>query len=397
MATQPEGEPTAAPRYVLTGGGSGGHIRPLLAVAAELKALQPQSQIISVGDRGSNFAHLAQTDANIDQVQSIFAGKFRRYHGESWLRQILDIPTVLLNIRDVLYLLIGFVQSILFLLRVRPAVVFLKGGFVGVPIGLAAGLLRIPIVTHDSDAIPGLANRIVARWASVHATGMPAEFYPYPAAKVQHVGVLVSRDYVPVTASLKQQYRSELGIDQAAKVLLVTGGSLGSRNLNTAVRAVADKLLAADSSLMIIHQVGRGNVAAYDGYGNERLRVLEFLEGMHRYSGAADLIVGRAGANTIAEFGVQGKACIVVPSPFLAGGHQLRNGDFLRAKQAAVVLEEVAVLQNPEILQQQITRLLADDQETLQLAERLAALAMPDAAQSLAKILIQLAHTRVAR
>lgn len=388
MAIQPDAKP-APVRYMLTGGGSGGHIRPLLAVAAELKSLQPDCQVICVGDRGGNFAHLTQQHASVDQIHSIFAGKFRRYHGESWLRQLIDIRTVLLNIRDILYLVVGLLQSVFLLLRVRPAVVFLKGGFVGVPVGLAAALLRIPVVTHDSDALPGLANRIVSRWANVHATGMPAEFYPYNAAKIRHVGVLVSRDYVPVSSGLKQQYRADLQLNDAAKVLLITGGSLGSRNLNSVVRAVADKLLTRDSSLIIIHQVGHGNTDVYDGYKHERLQVLEFLDGMHRYSGASDLIVGRAGANTIAEFGVQAKACIVVPSPFLAGGHQLKNGEFLRSKQAAIVLDESKLLQNPELLQQQITRLLADDYERQLLADRLAGLAMPDAARSLAQILIK--------
>src|SRR5690606_13564925 len=158
----------------------GGHISPLLAVAHELKKIEPDARLDYVGERGGKFKRLVLEDTSIDEARFILAGKFRRYHGESWLRRLLDVRTNLLNIRDALYTLIGFCQSVWLLLRRRPDVVFIKGGYVGVPIGLAAALLKVPFITHDSDAVPGLANRVVGRWARLHATGMPEKFYDYP-------------------------------------------------------------------------------------------------------------------------------------------------------------------------------------------------------------------------
>src|SRR3990167_4698141 len=230
-------------KIIVTGGGSGGHITPLLAVADEIKRIDSSINVISVGERGSKFAHLTQNHATIDATRTIFAGKFRRYNGESFVSQILDVKTLLLNIRDVFFVLIGLVQAVVLIGREKPDVVFLKGGFVGVPIGLAAALWRRPIVTHDSDALPGLANRIVARWAHVHATGMPAKYYRYDAKKIKHVGVLVGRAYQTVTPELKNMYRREVGIPEQGTVLFITGGSLGSQRINTACASFVADLL----------------------------------------------------------------------------------------------------------------------------------------------------------
>lgn len=381
-------------RYLLTGGGSGGHITPLLAVADELHVRNPSAEIVTVGERGSKFAHLTENRTSITRSHSIFAGKFRRYHDDSLWQKLIDFRTNLLNVRDVLYFAVGFMQSLILIRKVRPDVVFLKGGFVGVPIGLAAAFWRVPIVTHDSDALPGLANRLVSRWVSIHATGMPPEYYRYSKQKMRHVGVLVGKDYKPVTDALKAEYRDDLALPRGAHVLFVTGGSLGSQRINRAVRERVDALLTDDKDLHIIHQVGRGNTADYSGFTHPRLRVLEFLDGMHRYSGAADVIVTRAGANTIAEFGVQKKACIVVPSPFLSGGHQLKNGKILEDTHAAIVVDEVSMVKDATVLHEAITALFNDTAQARALAKELHSLAVTGAVGKLCDILMEIAESR---
>ena len=381
-------------KILLSGGGSGGHITPLLAIADELKHLKPDTVIVSVGERGSKFAHLTKQHESIDHTRSIFAGKFRRYHKESFVKRVLDFHTIFLNIRDAFLVVIGIVQSIVLVKKEKPDLVFLKGGFVGVPIGIAARLWNVPIVTHDSDAMPGLANRIVGRWARVHATGMPASFYAYPEEKVAHVGVLVSKYYGHVGIAEKAAFRQDLGIPDTNKMLFVTGGSLGAQRINTAVIAIVDRILTTYPDVSIVHQVGRGNIPAYKAYTHPRLTVLEFLDGMHRYSGSADVIVTRAGANTIAEFGVQGKACIVIPSPQLAGGHQLKNGDYLTQMHAAKVIDEAAMVQNPELLLAAIHSLLTNDSEREQLARTLHEITISDATHKLAVVLLDVAENK---
>ena len=324
-----------------------------------------------------------------DSQYKVFAGKFRRYNGESWLKRVLDVKTNLLNLRDFFYLIFGLIESWFLLRKLKPDVILLKGGFVGVPIGLAARK-RIPLVTHDSDALPGLANRLVSRWAVYHATGMPAEFYQYPKDKVKYIGVIVSDRYTFVTPDLKAEYRHDLGLPLDAQVLMITGGSLGSQEVNKAVVAFAPQLLAAMPNLRIIHQVGARNTEVYGDFTNSRLAVYGLLEydKLHKYSGAADTVITRAGASMIAEFGIQGKACIVVPNPFLTGGHQTKNAEFLRSKQAAVIVDESQLSANAEALKQAVVNLLNDSAARDQLGTHLHEITVADAADNLAKLLL---------
>lgn len=376
-------------RILLTGGGTGGHISPLLAVAHELKKADPDCYVIYAGERNGRFAHMTDGNTDIDKIVTIFAGKFRRYHGESWLRRLLDLKTIALNIRDALYIVIGIIQSIFLVKKLRPDMILLKGGFVGVPIGIASALWHKSFVTHDSDAMPGLANRLVARWATYHATGMPAEFYSYPPESMRYVGVLTTADYKPVGDQLQAQYKKELSLPGKSRVLMVTGGSNGARRLNEGMRQVVPKLLEDYADLFVIHQVGKGQAGAYGDFKHERLEVLEFLQPLHRYSGAADVIVTRAGANALAEFGVQGKACVVVPNPLLTGGHQLKNAENLVKHDAVLVVDETEFKRDTAALEAAIRSLLQDSERRRKLGAKLQEISVPDASRKLALLLLE--------
>lgn len=381
----------AAKTILLSGGGTGGHITPILAVAHELKQQDPTVRIVYVGEYGGKFGQLLEGNTDIDEFKTVFAGKFRRYHGESWFKRLLDVRTNLLNLRDLFLFGVGFMQSIWIVGRLRPDVTFLKGGFVGVPVGLGAVLWRRPFVTHDSDALPGLANRIVSRWAKYHATGMPAEFYKYPKEYTVHVGVLVGSSYVPVDGAMQKEYRKQLELPEDAEIVLVTGGSLGASAINQAISIIAPHMLEQDPNLYIVHQVGKGKQGVYGTYSHDRLRVLEFLQPMYMYTGASDVVVSRAGANTIAELGVQGRAVILVPNPILTGGHQTKNADHLLSKNAVEVVPEIELGSNAAVLESAITNLLTDSAKRTALGQTLQSITIPDAAHKLAKLLLDTA------
>jgi UDP-N-acetylglucosamine--N-acetylmuramyl-(pentapeptide) pyrophosphoryl-undecaprenol N-acetylglucosamine transferase len=383
-------------KIVLTGGGSGGHITPLLALAHELKALQPAITLVYIGQRGDSLADVPANDPNIDETYTVRAGKLRRYHGEG-LKQLLDAPTVFKNIRDAGRVVYGLAESRRLLKKLQPDLVFVRGGFVGVPVGLAAAQLHIPYVTHDSDAIPSLANRIIARWAALHAVALPKETYQgYPASKTVTVGIPVAASYQRVTESIKQQLRKELGLEQYAPMLFVTGGGNGAQDLNERVAQVVPQLLQKFPKLVIVQAAGRKHEAAlqvrYDQIvepaDRERVIVKGFIEGLYRYSGAADVIVMRAGATNIAEFAVQGKACIFVPNPALTGGHQIKNAEAFAERHAAIVVADKD-LANPEIAEKVISDLLASPEEQNSLAEAIHSFAHPYAAHELAALLLQ--------
>lgn len=374
-------------KLLLTGGGTAGHITPILAVAHEFKKLAPDAELIYIGERHSKFAQLTTDHTAINSAYSVYAGKLRRYHGESWLARAADLETIYLNLRDVFYVLIGIAQAWRLLGKLKPDAVFLKGGYVGVPVGLAAAARRIPIVTHDSDALRGLANRLVSRWASVHATALPAKYYPYPANKVKHVGVLVEHNYQPVTPQMQKEYKTQLGLPADAPMLLITGGSSGAERINKAVVSFISELLDKQPDLRVVHQVGQGKSGVYGDFHQDRLQITEFMKPMYVFTGAADLIVTRAGANAMAEFGVQKKACIVIPSPHLTGGHQLKNAVLLKEQGAAAVVQESNLYDQANGLQAVIERLLKDDAQRQELASRLSQNTLPNAAKDLAQIL----------
>lgn len=306
----------------------------------------------------------------------------------------MDIKTNLFNLRDIVYLGIGFFEAIIVLIRIRPEIIFVKGGYVAVPLGLAAVLLRIPFVTHDSDTVPGLANKIISRWARLHATGMPVEFYGYPKNKTRFTGTPVGDVFAHVDENAKKTAKMELGISKDAAVVLVTGGSQGSRRINEVVMKIVPPLLEQIPNCFVIHHVGQGNQHLYGNYKNNRLKVEPFIQKFHIAAAAADIVLSRGSATTIAEMSVQGKPLIIIPSPFLAGGHQIKNAEQLQKSGAAIVLGEAEVRNSPAILLSVIKGLLANKDKREQLSRNIEMLGRPGAAKEIAELLIDLAKEK---
>jgi UDP-N-acetylglucosamine--N-acetylmuramyl-(pentapeptide) pyrophosphoryl-undecaprenol N-acetylglucosamine transferase len=382
----------------VTGGGSGGHITPILAVADELKALQPDIEIIYVGQTGDGLGDVPAQHRTIDSVKTVRAGKLRRYHGEGW-RQLLDLKTMLLNLRDMVLVVVGFWQSFWLLKRLKPNAVFIKGGFVGVPVGLSAALLRIPYVTHDSDALPGLANRIVAPWAKKHAVALPKEVYSYPTDKTEVVGVPIAREYRPLTDEEIRGARKRAGVPLDGRVLFITGGGLGALRLNNAVAACVPDLLMRYRDLTIVQLSGRAHeaelrrqyTALLPPADQSRVIVKGYVTNLYLYSGAADVIITRAGATAIAEFAAQEKPCVVVPNPLLSGGHQLKNARVLTERKAIRMVPEDALKADPLSLMAPVVELLDKPEQRRLLGKKLATFVQTDAAERLAMLLLDVA------
>jgi UDP-N-acetylglucosamine--N-acetylmuramyl-(pentapeptide) pyrophosphoryl-undecaprenol N-acetylglucosamine transferase len=386
---------------VVTGGGSGGHITPLLAVAHELKKQHKDVKIIYVGQKGDNLADIPAQSEYIDDVYLVRAGKLRRYHGEG-LKQLLDLPTMAKNIRDAVWVLVGLWQSFRLLKRLRPDVIFIKGGFVGVPVGLSAAVLRLPYVTHDSDALPGLANRIVAPWAKMHTVALPKEVYSYPADKTITVGVPLAHHYKPFNSAEVLDARKQIGVPAKGRVLLVTGGGLGAHRLNMAFATCAPALLERYPDLTVLQIAGRANEAELrqlyqkelPAADQHRVVVKGYITNLHLYSGAADLVLTRAGATSIAEFAAQAKACIVVPNPQLTGGHQLKNAKVLEDHHAIKIVSEEKIHQDSHALMPAMVDLLDNPKRAAELGQRLSEFAQPDSARKLAMVLLEVAGAK---
>ena len=352
--------------------------------------------------RGERFGQ-SKTEAFI-RVRKIWAGKYHRYAG--WkLRDYfehLDITIKDLiwgNIKGFFGFTGGLLQSFVRLIckNDRPDAIFLKGGFVGLPVGLVARLLKIPYVIHESDAVPGLANRILTKKAAVVATGMP-DVSGQTEGKIVWVGTPVAPEYKPVTPARQKRLKKSLGFAPDKPLVVITGGSQGALNIDLAMREILPEMLKFTSVGL---QVGAKHydefldLKQYENWDDAKLvsnfRMWKFCTSMADLLGAADVVISRAGATTIAELAAIGKAVILVPFERLPGAHQVKNADHLAESDAVEVLYDARMSEQPGLLLEKTKHLVYSPKRRETLAHNLHAEAKTDAATKLATMIIEVA------
>jgi len=327
-------------------------------------------------------------DANIP-VQTIIAGKFRRYNHVSILRQLLWPSVVLMNIRDGFLVVLGFLQSFVKLIIWRPNVVFTKGGFVCLPVGIAARILQIPLVIHDSDAHPGLTNRVLSKWATLIATGAPLKYYSYPSAKSRYVGIPISSEFHEFTDKERIAAKQQWGINKEYPLIVVTGGGLGASRINNAVTLVLDDLLKLGSVVLISGTGQYDELRSITPQNDDRFQLHSFIsKDMASLLGAADIVIARAGATTILELAALAKPTILVPNGKLTGGHQLKNAAVYLEQGAVVVVDDNAILDNPQALVSAVQGVLSNPNQTKKMAQSFASFVRPDAARDVANMVV---------
>ncbi len=374
------------------GGGSGGHVTPVAAVCNELRKSHPTAEIRFWCDRTfyqQAFATMVAVDGNV-RVEAIVAGKLRRYHKLSVIKQLLEFRTIVLpNIIDVFKLLIGFVQSLVKLLLWRPDVVFSKGGFVCLPVGIAAVILRIPLVIHDSDAHPGLTSRILSRWADVIATGAPLKHYNYPKARSHYIGIPVASTAKPYSSAKQRETKVELGFDVNEPLIVVTGGGLGASAINHAVLTTLDDLLAFTSVALVAGKAHADELTKAAGR-RSNLQIHGYVpsEKMQKLLGAADIVVSRAGATTLLELAALAKPSIIIPNENLTGGHQLKNAAVYKQAKAIVVVEDAQLKAEPLCLLDAINATLLNREVMKRLSVNIHTFAKPEAAKDMARLIV---------
>lgn len=329
------------------------------------------------------------------EVKTILAGKLRRYHGVSLAKQLLDIPTTLRNIRDVALVAGGVVQSLIIIISWKPDVVFTKGGFVCLPVGIAAKLCRVPLVIHDSDAHPGLTNQILARWATFIATGSPLENYSYPESRSKYVGIPVDASFHPYSPEEQLAAKHALGmVDTSKPLVVVTGGGLGAKRINDAMTQVGQGLI--DQGACIYHITGAGQFDFVQRNAPESVDYIikSFVyENMQDVLGAADVVVTRAGATTLVELATLEKPTIIVPNPMLTGGHQTKNAAVYEKAHAALIVDE-SQSDHAEQLKDAILKIISDPNLSAQLSAAMKSFVKPDAALDVATLVVRAFETR---
>lgn len=361
-------------RIVFSGGGTGGHIFPLIAVARELAAkAAAASRTVELHYVGPTPQDPVLLSAEGIRLHGIFAGKLPRYATWRLVFELLKLP-------------VGFVQALGILLVVMPDVVFAKGGYGSVPVVLAAWLYRIPVMVHESDTVPGLANRLAAMFAHRIAVAFPQTATLFKEDKTVVTGNPIRR---PLLAGSAERARAELGVTTDKPTLLILGGSQGAEPINDLVIASLRDLLIRYE---VIHQTGerRYNQVIEEakvevGAGVEvgyHARPFFAEQELADVYALANLMVSRAGTS-IFEIAALGKPAILIPLPSAAQDHQRENAYAYAHTGAALILEQGNL--TPHLFAERISSLL-DNSETIQkMSERAKAFAKIDADEKIAE------------
>jgi UDP-N-acetylglucosamine--N-acetylmuramyl-(pentapeptide) pyrophosphoryl-undecaprenol N-acetylglucosamine transferase len=380
----------AKKKILAVGGGSGGHVTPVVAVLRTLREQEPDAELRFWCDTGFAKQARAILDAFDPTLpmSTIVAGRLRRYHHLTLWQQLTWPSLVAKNARDMFLVLVGVVQSFFKLLFWRPDVVFTKGGFVCLPVGFAAYLLRIPLVIHDSDAHPGLTNRILSRWATAIATGAPLEHYPYDPKKSTYVGIPIGTAFVPPTEQQQRTAKQEWGVAEDRPLLVVTGGGLGATRINDTIVKVKDALRDTVSIILVSGSGQYEELRAQLPENDTSFQLHAFVTRMPSLLTAADVVVARAGATTILELAALAKPTILVPNAKLTGGHQLKNAAVYQKADAVVIVDEDQMLEQNQLLISAVESIVANPDSSREMAERFHAFSKPHAAVDMAEIVL---------
>lgn len=273
--------------------------------------------------------------------------------------------------------------------RLRPDVVAGFGGFVSIPVGLAAVLRRVPLVLHEQNSVPGLANRHLSRWAT--AVAVTYEETSSTLAHPERVRVTGNPVRASVLAAQRVAGRSRFGIEDGDVLLLVFGGSRGARHINSAMSSLCGRILDLPS-VTVLHIAGRdeadsvrAQVAESGCQGRERWRVIDYLDEMGDAIAAADLVVCRAGATSIAELTARGAAAVLVPFPYATDDHQSKNARTLVEAGAAVLIADAEL--DDSRFGDELVSLLGDAGRRASMAAASKRLGRPDAGPAVAAMI----------
>lgn len=361
-------------RILLTGGGTGGHVFPILAVVNELKKLseEPLDFLWMGSEEGPE-----QDSAKKHSIpyKSVCTGKFRRYFSWQNLIDLFKVP-------------IGKVQAFFIIKKFRPNVIFSKGGYVSIPAVLAGWSLRVPILAHESDTIPGLANRFLAKHASKIAISFEESKKYFPAEKCILTGNPVRHEILE--GSKERGFRC-FGLEYGRPVILVTGGSQGSRKINKVVIEALPRLL---EKYQVIHLCGERNIedirAKILDISKKHYKLYPFLPALKMADAlaVADLVISRAGANVLAELAALGKPSILIPLPTAASDHQRKNARVFEKQEAAWVIQEKDLTW--EVLVKEIDWLFTHRERLDKMAGNVLKLARTEAAKRIAEEVLNL-------
>lgn len=365
-------------KIIFTGGGTDGHIFPILAIAREIRTIFPDKDIrlYYIGPDGEYSLELLRKEGVI--IKKIITGKIRRYFS-------------LMNLLDIFKIPIGIIQSFFWLFFLSPDIVFSKGGYGSFPTTLMANLLSIPIFLHESDIVPGLSSRIESKWAQeIFVSFHKTEFFPKNRRIV--IGNPIRKE---ILNGSKERAKEIFNIQTEKPLILILGGSQGCQKINEVLLEILPELL---KDFEVIHQIGKKNfnqnmnevnAIIVDEQIKKSYHAFAFLneEFLRQGLAGADLIISRAGAGSIFEIAANRKPAILIPLARSAQDHQLKNAYAFANQGGAEVIEEANFTSH--FFLTKLKQLFSRPGILKQMAERSQEFSQPKAAKIIASYLIE--------
>lgn len=362
-------------RVLIAGGGTGGHIYPAISIAKELKKRDKKNEILFIGA-------LPGVGSSVIEEEGF---EFRPISAIGWERR-LSIRTF----GFICSLFRGFWQSARYIFKFRPDMVVGMGGYSSGPPLLLSSMFGHKTIIHEQNSIPGLANRILGRWVKRVATSFKDDDGHFPSHKVVVTGNPVRSEIAKIP---KEEALERFGLEEERLTILIFGGSRGAHSINVAVIECLDQLNEIKDKIQMIYVSGREDhdwVKGKTGTGNFPIHLTDFLFDMPAALGAADLVIARAGAGTIAEITCCGLPSILIPYPYATSNHQFKNAYLLELARAAIVILDKEL--NGQILARTITELVNDRERQKEMGEKAKTLSHPEAASKIVDLIYELAR-----
>jgi UDP-N-acetylglucosamine--N-acetylmuramyl-(pentapeptide) pyrophosphoryl-undecaprenol N-acetylglucosamine transferase len=350
-------------RFIISGGGTGGHIYPAIAIANELKAQFPDAEFLFVGAKDKmEMQKVPQAGYKIEGL---------------WISGIHRKIT-LQNAMFPLKLTYSLFKSYTILRKFKPDVIIGTGGFASGAVLKVAAMLNIPTVIQEQNSFPGITNKLLAKKANVICVAYENLERFFPKNKIRYTGNPVRQDLIDVS-SKKLEAISHFSLDVNKKTLLILGGSLGARRLNQLIEKNLDVITGL--GFQIIWQCGKHYLIDYSKYNEkEFVKVTAFIDRMDLVYAAADVVISRSGASSVSELCIVGKPTIFIPSPNVSEDHQTKNAKAIVDKGGAVLIKESDL----ELEFNLVFEALVKDKGKLEsLTENIKKLALPNATKDI--------------
>jgi UDP-N-acetylglucosamine--N-acetylmuramyl-(pentapeptide) pyrophosphoryl-undecaprenol N-acetylglucosamine transferase len=357
-------------KFILSGGGTGGHIYPAIAIANELKSRFPNAEILFVGAQDKmEMQKVPQAGYKIDGL---------------WIAG-LQRKLTLQNILFPLKLMSSLWKSRKIIRSFKPDAVIGTGGFASGPLLQAANSFNIPTVIQEQNSYPGITNKLLSKKANVICVAYENLERFFPKEKIVFTGNPVRQDLVEVNSKRKEGIEY-FKLDSNKKTILVLGGSLGARRVNQLIQKELNFLL--EQGIQVFWQCGKLYFEDYKKYNDKQnVQVVSFIDRMDLIYAAADFVISRAGASSVSELCLVGKPTIFIPSPNVAEDHQTKNAKAIVDKKGAILLKENEL---DEKFETTFSDLISNEKWQNEISNNIKSLAKPNATKEIVEEIVKL-------